>query len=407
MSDLIKARNDFPMLRKLMNGHPLIYFDTAATAQKPQVVINAIKDFYENHYGTVHRAIYELAIHSTNAYDKARQLVKKFINAASDEEIIFTKGTTEGINLVAASYGSANLSKDDEVIISHLEHHSNIVPWQLVCERTGANLKVIPVNDRGELLLEEYQKLLSSKTKIVSIGHIANSIGTVNPIKLMIRLAHEQGAKVMIDAAQSAPHMPIDVQDLDADFLAFSGHKLYGPTGIGILYGKKDLLEKMPPYQGGGDMIDTVTFATTTYAKPPLKFEAGTPMIAEVIGLAAAIEYLLAIGIEKIHSHEKTLLDYATKQLCEIERLHIIGNAPEKGALVSFIVDGIHALDLGTFLDLRGVALRTGHHCAQPALARFNLPSTCRISFGLYNTCAEIDAFISILNEAIKSLGKN
>lgn len=404
MADFAKIRADFPMLKQQMNGHPLIYFDTAATAQKPQVVIDAIKDFYESRYGTVHRAIYQLAAHSTQAYNQSRSVARQFINAAADEEIIFTKGTTEGINLVASTYGSANLASGDEVIISHLEHHSNIVPWQMLCERTGAILKAIPINDDGELLLEAYQNLLSPRTKMVCVGHIANSIGTINPIKTIIQMAHAAGAKVLVDAAQSAPHLKIDVQNLDVDFLAFSGHKIYGPTGVGILYGKKELLEAMPPYQGGGDMIDIVTLEKTTYAKSPAKFEAGTPMIAEVMGLAKAIEYLNAIGLDKIHAHEKMLLDYATPLLKAVDHVNIIGQAKEKSGLISFVVDGIHALDLGTFFDLKGVALRTGHHCAQPALARFNLPSTCRISFGLYNTVEEIDRFILVLKEAIRVL---
>jgi cysteine desulfurase / selenocysteine lyase len=404
MDDFTTIRADFPMLKQQMNGHPLIYFDTGATAQKPQVVIDTIKNFYENHYGTVHRAIYQLAVHSTKAYDHSRQVVKQFINASTNEEIIFTKGTTEAINLVASTFGSANLAQGDEIIITYLEHHSNIVPWQLLCQRTGAILKAIPINDKGELLLDAYRSLLSPRTKMVCIGHIANSIGTVNPIKTIIQLAHAVGAKVLVDAAQSAPHIQIDVQDLDVDFLAFSGHKIYGPTGVGILFGKKELLESMPPYQGGGDMIDLVTIEKTTYAKAPAKFEAGTPMIAEVIGLAAAIEYLTKIGLDKIHAHEKQLLDHATLQLNAIDDVKIIGQAANKGGIISFVVDGIHALDLGTFFDLKGVALRTGHHCAQPALARFNVPSTCRISFGLYNTIDEIDRFIPILKEAIRVL---
>jgi len=404
MTAFSTVRADFPMLKKEMNGHPLIYFDSGATAQKPQVVINTIRDFYENHYGTVHRAIYELAVHSTNAYDRARLVVKKFLNAASEQEIIFTKGSTEGINLVAATYGAANLHAGDEIIISHLEHHSNIVPWQLICQRTGAILKVIPINEKGELLIDEYKKLLSPRTKLVSVGHIANSIGSLNPIKQIIELAHQAGAKVLVDAAQSAPHLPIDVQDLDVDFLVFSGHKNYGPTGIGILYGKLALLEAMPPYQGGGDMIDTVTFEKTTYAPSPLKFEAGTPMIVEVIGLAAALEYLMAIGMSEIARHEKQLLEHATTKIQEIDHVRIIGQAREKGGIISFVADGIHSLDLGTLLSLKGAALRTGHHCAQPTLEFFKVPSTCRISFGLYNTTEEIDRFIPILKDAIHTL---
>lgn len=401
---ILKIREDFPMLKKSMHGKPLIYFDSAATAQKPQSVIDCIQDFYQNHYGTVHRAVYELVVNSTQAYQETRQKVREFLNANKIEEIIFTKGTTEAINLVASSFGKAFIQPGDEVIISEIEHHSNIVPWQIMCAEREAILKIIPVNDKGELLLDAYEKLLTVKTKIVSVGHVSNSIGTINPIKKIISMAHNAGAKVLIDGAQSAPHMSVDVRDLDADFFVFSGHKVFGPTGVGILYGKEVLLDKMPPYQSGGDMIESVTFPKSTYNTLPLKFEAGTPMIAEVIGLGAAIDYINKIGRENIAQWERELLQYATSQLEAIPGLRIIGNATEKGPIISYVVDGIHPLDIGTLLDLRGIAIRTGHHCAQPTMARFNVSATARISFAMYNTMQEVDQFISHLKDVIKLL---
>ncbi len=402
--DFYKLREDFPMLKKTMHGKPLIYFDSAATAQKPQRVIDALTNFYQNQYGTVHRAIYELAVHSTHAYQATRKKARAFLNAAKEEEIIFTRGTTESINLIAYSFGKAFLKPNDEVIISEIEHHSNIVPWQIVCEDRGCKLKVIPCNQHGELLLEEYAKLLTDKTKLVAVTHISNALGTLNPIKQIISMAHDAGAKVLIDAAQSAPHMPLDVQDLDADFLVFSGHKVYGPTGVGVLYGKAELLNQMPPYQGGGDMIETVTFPKTTYNVLPLKFEAGTPMFAEVVALGTALDYLTEIGLDAIHKWEHDLLEYATKRIVEVADLRIIGTAKEKGAIISFVVDGTHPLDLGTLLDLKGIAVRTGHHCAQPAMRHFTLQGTARASFGLYNNKEEIDQFIAALKECIKML---
>lgn len=402
--DSDKIRMDFPMLRKTMHEKSLVYLDTAATAQKPQVVIDSISDFYQNHYGTVHRGVYELAVHSSHAYQKCRSKVKNFLNAAKEEEIIFTRGTTESINTVAYSFGKAFVKPGDEIIISAMEHHSNIVPWQLLCEDRKAILKVIPMNDRGELLIEEYRKLLNSKTKLVAITHISNTLGTVNPIKEIVSMAHGAGAKVLVDGAQSAPHFSLDMQEIEADFFVFSGHKIYGPTGIGILYGKRDLLNKMPPYQGGGDMIETVDFFKTTYNTLPLKFEAGTPMIAEVIGLAAAIDYIDSIGLKAIYEWEKELLKYATAQMEEIKTLKIIGNAEDKGAIISFVVEGLHALDIGTMLDLKGIAVRTGHLCTQPILRHFNLPSLVRVSFGLYNTKKEIDYFVNSLKEVIQTL---
>lgn len=400
-SDFADVRLHFPMLQKTMHGHPLIYLDSAATAQKPQYVIDAITDFYTNHYGTVHRGVYELAAYATREYQLARTKVQAFINAEDPEEIVFTRGTTDAINLVANSFARAFLKPGDEVIISAMEHHANIVPWQFVCEQFGAVLKVIAVDDRGELLMDSYKKLLSDKTKIVAVTHVSNAIGTINPIKEIARLAHDAGAKILIDGAQGAPHMPVDVRDLDVDFYAFSGHKLCGPTGVGVLYGKGELLEIMPPYQGGGDMIKTVSFSKTTYNDLPLKFEAGTPMIAEVLGLGAAIDYLAGIGMSEIEQWEHTLLLYATEKLQSIPGLSIIGNASKKGAIISFMVEGIHPLDLGTMLDLKGVAIRTGQHCAQPIIALYEVPATARASMAFYNTKADIDAFVKALLEVI------
>lgn len=404
MGTIAKARTDFPVLTGSMHGKPLVYLDTAATAQKPLPVIEAINQFYSRHYGTVHRAVYELAVHSTEQYQETRNKVGKFLNAAKPDEIIFTRGTTEAINLVAYSFGKAFVKPGDEIVISEVEHHSNIVPWQLLCEDRGATLKIIPVDERGVLDLEAYKKLLSPKTKLVAVGHISNALGTIHPIKEMIRLAHEVGAKVLIDGAQAAPHLRVDVQDLNADFYVFSGHKLYGPTGIGILYGKEDLLEKMPPYQGGGDMIEKVTFEKTTYNVLPLKFEAGTPSIAEVIGLGAAIDYLNGLGLESIHQWEHTLLEDATKKIQEIPGLTIIGTAPEKGAIISFKVDGVHPLDIGTMLDLQGVAIRTGHVCAQPTMHRYGVEAIARASFGLYNNQEDVDRFITALKDVVRLL---
>jgi len=403
-ADLANARQDFPMLRKQMHGKPLIYLDSAATAQKPQVVIDTLNNFYENAYGTVHRAVYELAVHSTQAYQETRKKAQAFLNAEHVEEIIFTRGTTESINLVASSFGKAFIKPGDEIIISEIEHHSNIVPWQILCEDRQAKLNVIPCNEKGELDLEAYAKLLNDKTRLVAITHISNALGTLNPVKKMIAMAHAAGAKVLVDAAQSAPHMPVDVRDLDADFLVFSGHKVCGPTGVGVLYGKAALLDAMPPYQGGGDMIEKVTFAKTTYNVLPLKFEAGTPMFSEVIGLGAALDYLTGMGMTNIQQWEHQLLEYATQKMLPIPGLRIIGTAKEKGAIISFIIEGTHPLDLGTLLDLQGVAIRTGHHCAQPVMQHFGLQATARASFALYNTKEEIDQFVEGLQHSVKML---
>lgn len=400
----VKHRQDFPMLKKMMHGHPLIYFDSAATAQKPQVVIDTITDFYTNHYGTVHRAIYEIALYATTEYQAARSKIQAFLNASEPEEIVFTRGTTDAINLVAHSFRRAFLKPGDEIIISAMEHHSNIVPWQFACEESGAILKVIPINDLGELQMDSFKQLLSNKTKLVAVCHMSNALGTINPIKEIAALAHAAGAKILVDGAQGAPHMPVDVRDLDVDFYAFSGHKAYGPTGIGVLYGKRELLEQMPPCQGGGDMIKTVSFEKTTYNDIPLKFEAGTPMIAEVIALGAAIDYLSAIGMEAIQAYEHELLVYATEKIKSIPGLRIVGNAKNKGAILSFSVEGVHPLDIGTMLDLRGIAIRTGHHCAQPVSNRYDVSSTARASFAFYNSPAEVDHFIEMLKEVLDLL---
>jgi cysteine desulfurase/selenocysteine lyase len=402
--DFSKYRQDFPVLKTSMHGKPLIYFDSAATAQKPQVVIDAMTTFYEKNYGTVHRAIYELSTHATKEYEETRKKVARLLNAEKNEEIIFTRGTTESINLVAHCFGKAFIFPGDEVIISEMEHHSNIVPWQMLCEDRQAVLKIIPFNDKGELDLDTFRNLLSSKTKIVAIAHVSNALGTLNPVKEIIEMAHAVGAKCLVDGAQSTPHMKIDVQDLNADFFVFSGHKLYGPTGIGVLYGKEELLNQMPPYQGGGDMIEKVTFLKTTYNTLPLKFEAGTPMIAEVLGLGHAVTYIETIGLDAIYNYEHELLTYAMGKTQEIEGLKIIGTADKKGAIISFIIDGVHPLDLATLLDLQGVAIRTGHHCAQPVMRHFGITSASRASFAFYNTKEEIDNFILSLKDCTKRL---
>lgn len=401
---LAERRQDFPMLQKTMHGLPLVYLDSAATAQKPQVVIDSLADFYSNHYATVHRAVYELAGYATEAYQNARREAQGFLNAASESEIIFTRGTTESINLIAYSFGKAFIKPGDEIVISTLEHHSNIVPWQILCEDRGAKLGVIPMKDDGALDQDAYRQLLNAKTKLVSVGHIANSIGTINPIKQMIADAHQVGAKVMIDGAQAAPHMNIDVQDLDCDFYVFSGHKVYGPTGIGILYAKQELLEAMPPYQGGGDMIEHVTFAKTTFNHPPIKFEAGTPIIVEAIALGTALRYLKNVGLSKISAYEDKLLRHAMHKMKQIPGVHIYGPEKERGSIISFNVEGLHSLDVGTMLDLRGIAVRTGHLCAQPTMERLGISSTVRASFAFYNTMDEVNYFIDSLQEVIPLL---
>lgn len=402
--DVQKIREDFPMLSRTMHGKPLIYFDTAATAQKPQSVIDCVNNYYRDHCGTVHRAIYELSLFATQEYQSVRSRIAAFLNAKNVEEVIFTRGTTESINMVAYSFGKAFIQPGDEVLISEMEHHSNIVPWQIMCEDRGAVLRVAPMNDRGELIMEEFAKLLNSKTKIVAIAHISNSLGTINPIKEIAEMVHQTKAKLLVDGAQAAPHTKIDVQDLDADFYVFSGHKMYGPTGIGILYGKKELLNAMPPYQGGGDMIETVTFEKTTYNVLPMKFEAGTPMIAQVLGLGAAIDYVQKIGLSKIQKHEHELFDHAMEQLKGVPGIRFIGTAAQKASIVSFVFEGIHPLDIGTMLDIKGIAVRTGHLCAQPVMQHFGISSLLRVSLAVYNTKEEIDRFVIALKEVVSKL---
>jgi len=400
-----KVREDFPVLHQKIHGKPLVYLDNAATAQKPSAVMDAVRKFYEVDCANIHRGVHELSQRSTAAYEETRLKSKRFLNARSKSEIIFVRGATEGINLVASSWGRKNVKAGDEIIISALEHHSNIVPWQMLCEEKDAKLRVIPMNDRGELILEEYEKLLGPRTRMVAVGHISNALGTINPIRQMIEMAHRAGALTLIDGAQAAPHTKIDVQALDSDFYTFSGHKVFGPTGIGVLHGKKKLLEAMPPYQGGGDMIRTVTFEKTTYNELPYKFEAGTPNIAGGIGMGAALDYVTKLGLDQIAAYEHELLVYGTHALSEIPGLRIIGTAREKAAVLSFVIEGIHPHDIGTVLDRQGIAVRTGHHCAQPVMDWFHIPATTRASFAFYNTIAEIDALTAGLHKVKEVFG--
>lgn len=402
--DIQKIRSEFPVLDQQVNGKPLVYLDNAATSQKPKRVISKLKEYYEGYNANIHRGIHTLAETATKAYEATRESVRDFLGAAHVEEIIFTRGVTESINLVAATYGRSFLQKGDEIIIGTLEHHSNIVPWQMVCEEKEAVLKVIPVNDRGELDLKEYKQLLSSKTKIVATNHASNSLGTINPIKEIIELAHAQGAVVLIDGAQSAAHLPIDVKALDADFYCISSHKMYGPTGVGVLYGKKELLEKMPPYMGGGEMIKDVSFTKTTYNDLPYKFEAGTPNIADVVAFNEAIAFVNELGKENIHQHESELLAYATDKLSTIPGITLIGTAHHKVSVLSFIIEGIHHFDIGQMLDARGIAVRTGHHCTQPLMERFGIEGTVRASFAVYNTKEEIDSLAEGLKRVVNFL---
>jgi len=388
----LDIKREFPVLNRDFDGTPLHYLDSAATTQKPVAVIDAMDRFYRESYGTVRRGVYRLSEKATAAYENTRKQVAALINAASDREIIYTSGTTQSINLVAYSWGGKFLKAGDEIILSQIEHHANIVPWQLIAERVGAVLKVIPVDDTGTLSLDEYEKLLSDKTRLVAGNHISNALGTINPVKEIARLAHAAGALILIDGAQSIAHMPVDVRDLDADFYAFSGHKMFGPTGIGILYGKRAILESMPPYQGGGDMIMRVTFAKTTYQAPPHRFEAGTPPIAEVLGLGVAVEWLRKTGLDKIAAQEHALLAYGTEVLKEVPGLKLIGTAKEKGGILSFTLEGVHPHDIGTLLDEDGIAIRAGHHCAQPTMDRFGVPATARASLGPYNDYSDLDA---------------
>lgn len=403
--DIEKIRKDFPILGISVHGKPLVYLDNAATTQKPQYVIDKANNYYKKYNANIHRGVHALSQEATEAFEESRIIVKRFINALGKNEIIFTRGTTESVNLVASTYGRVNINEGDEIIISHMEHHSNIVPWQMLCQEKNAKLRVIPINDNGELIFEEFEKMINERTKFISIVYASNSLGTVNPVKKIIDLAHSNNVPVMLDAAQAVNHLPIDVQELDCDFLAFSGHKLYGPTGIGVLYGKVNHLDAMPPYMGGGDMISKVTFEETTYNELPHKFEAGTPHISGAIGLGAAIEYIENIGLENIAHHENELLLYATEAVSDLKGLRIIGTAKEKISVLSFHFENVHPHDVGTFLDFEGVAIRTGHHCTQPLMKRFNIPATSRASFGMYNTKEEVDILIKGLKKILEVFG--
>jgi cysteine desulfurase/selenocysteine lyase len=400
-----QIRADFPILNEKIRNKPLVYFDNAASCQKPQAVIDSMVKLYSHDYANVHRGVHTLSVRSTDQMESARHKIKTFINAASDKEIIFVRGATEAVNLIAQTYGRANIHAGDEILITAMEHHSNIVPWQMLCEQTGAILKVAPMNVAGELLMDEFEQLLSAKTKLVAVVHMSNALGTLNPVEKIIALAHAKNIPVMLDGAQAIPHTAVDVQKLDCDFYVFSGHKLYGPSGVGVLYGKQALLEAMPPYQGGGDMIRTVSFEKSTYAGLPYKFEAGTPAIAEIIGLGAAVDYLNTIGMQAIADHEASLLAYATQQALQIDGLNIIGEAKEKGAILSFTLGRIHPHDIGTMLDSLGIAIRAGHHCAMPVMEFYQVPATARASFGMYNTQAEIDVLISGIKNLIEMFG--
>ncbi len=400
--DVQRIREDFPILRHWVSGKPLVYLDNAATSQKPKVVLDAMNHYYLEENSNIHRGVHTLSDKATQSYEAARVKVQKRINASSAKEIIFTRGTTESINLVASSYGRKHVQRGDIVLISAMEHHSNIVPWQMLCEEKSATLNVIPMNDNGELLLEEYKKLLTEKVKIVALTHVSNALGTINPIKEMIATAHSKGIPVLIDGAQAITHLKIDVQDLDCDFYTFSSHKMFGPTGVGVLYGKQHLLEAMPPYQGGGDMIKSVTFEKTVYNDLPNKFEAGTPNIAGGVGLGATIDYLNKIDLQSLAQYEHELLVYATEVLSEIKGLRIIGNAKDKASVISFVLDGVHPHDIGTILDDDGIAIRTGHHCAQPVMKRFGIPATARASFAMYNTKEEVDALVKGIHKTIE-----
>ena len=396
--DVIRVRQDFPILQRTVRDKPLVYLDSAATTQKPKQVLDALANYYAQQNANIHRGVYVLSAEATAAYDEARRKVQHFVNARSAQEVIFTRNSTESINLVAHSFGLENVGPGDEVLITHMEHHANIVPWQLLCERSGARLRVAPINDQGELLMDEFAQCLNARTKLVAIVHLSNSLGTINPVSEIIQLAHQQDVPVLIDGSQAAYHMPIDVQALDCDFYVFTGHKLYGPTGIGVLYGRERLLDSMPPFLGGGDMIRSVTFDKTTYADLPDKFEAGTPHIAGAIGLGAAVDYLTALGFDKISNHESQLLDYGTAALSAIPGLQLIGTARNKASILSFVLEGAHPHDIGTIVDMEGVSIRTGHHCTQPLMDRFGIPATARASIAMYNTRQEIDQLVHALH---------
>jgi cysteine desulfurase/selenocysteine lyase len=400
--DVYKIREDFPILKTTVRNKPLCYLDNAATTQKPQQVLDSLNKYYTSMNSNIHRGVHYLSGVATDAYEEARIKVKNFINASSEKEIIFTKGTTESVNLVANTFGRSNINEGDEIIISNMEHHSNIVPWQLLCNEKKAKLKIIPIDDNGEIIFDEFLNLISEKTKLISLVYVSNSLGTVNPVKQIIETAHQKNIPVLLDAAQAVNHMPVDVQELDCEFLAFSGHKLYGPTGIGVLFGKEKILNSMPPFLGGGDMISKVTFEETTFNELPFKFEAGTSNVADAIGLGSAIDYLISLGMDKVREHDIALLDYATQRIKEIPGLTIIGNAKEKSGVISFTLGNVHPHDVGTFLDFEGIAVRTGHHCTQPVMQRFNIPATSRASFGLYNTFEEVDLLVQALKKVIE-----
>lgn len=402
--DVASIRKDFPILSRTVNGRPLVYFDNAATTQKPQVVIDAITKYYTHQNSNIHRGVHYLSQVATQAYEDSREKIRAFINAEKNHEVIFTKGTTDGINLVANGFGRKFIGAGDEIVISELEHHSNIVPWQMLCEEKGAVLRVAPINEVGEIVMEELFKLLSPRTKLVAISHVSNALGSVNPIKEIIKKAHDLNIPVLIDGAQAIQHTKVDVQDLDCDFYVFSGHKLFASTGVGILYGKEEFLNKMNPYQGGGDMIKTVTFEKTTYNELPHKFEAGTPHIEGGITLGTAIDYVNSIGLENISAYEQELLEYATEKLSQLEGIRFIGTAKEKASVISFLIDGVHPYDLGVILDKMGIAIRTGHHCTQPLMQKFNIPGTARASFAFYNTKEEVDVFIASVIKAAAML---
>lgn len=400
--DVERARADFPALHQDVNGVPLVYLDNAASTHKPQVVIDTLSEFYSRHYSNVHRGVHHLSQVATDLYEDARHTVRSFLNARHDEEIVFVRGTTEAINLVAQTFGRTELGAGDEVIISEMEHHANIVPWQMICQEKGAKLRVIPMDEHGELLLDQFEEMITPRTKIVAVTHVSNVLGTINPVREIIRTAHAHGVPVLLDGAQSSQHLPIDVQELDCDFFTLSGHKMYGPTGIGVLYGKKELLQRMPPYQGGGDMILSVTFEKTTYNEVPFKFEAGTPHIAGAIGLAAALKYFRSFDIDSLAAYEQDLLDYATGRLTDIDALRIIGTAREKASAISFTLCAVHPHDIGTILDQHGIAVRAGHHCAQPVMQKFGIPATARASFSFYNTRHDVDRLVEGINQVLE-----
>ena len=403
--DVARVRRDFPILSQRIHGKPLVYLDNAATTHKPRAVIEAVSGFYERDNSNIHRGLHDLSQRATAAYEESRSKVRRFLNAAEDREIIFVRGTTEAINLVAGSYGRRHVGPGDEVVLTAMEHHSNIVPWQILCEEKGARLRVVPINDDGELLMDELERILGPKTRLLSVVHLSNALGTINPVRRIVELAHARGVPVMIDGAQAAAHLRLDVRELGCDFYAISGHKMYGPTGVGVLYGRADLLEAMPPYESGGDMISSVTFERTTYNKLPHRFEAGTPNIAGVIGLGAAIDYLGALGLDAAAAHEQELLEYATRAVAGVPRVRIIGRAREKASVLSFVIDGIHPHDVGTVLDQEGIAIRAGHHCTQPLMERFGVPATARASVAFYNTREEIDALVAGIHKVLEVFG--